>query len=148
MTSKIKYAIACVAMLFMCLLNNSCSSDGSDPSTDPNVPVGHKYYDTKSVPSSWGSIDVTLEQLSAKITDIRNSAEWVSAYASTYTSGAPAINITVKPNQGTTERSCNIHIITGSNNDELILTIKQEAPVVNDVHNETSSNPAYIRKRF
>lgn len=160
MITKIKYAIACAAMLSMCLANVSCDDpddpvnpnnpvnpDNPEPNpSGPTDPVGHKYSDTKSVPSEGGTMDITLSQLNAEVTNISTSAEWVSASKSNYTSGAPSIHITVQPNKGTTERSCTM-LITSANKDELTLTIEQEAPpAIDDMHNETSGTPAYSRK--
>lgn len=111
------------------------------------------YYEDVTLPSSEGVTSVTLSQVRSGITKIDDPKRWVSLSAANYSSGAPTVNIQYLANTSSMTRQCKatIHVASG---EIVILQINQEAYVVpqepagiDDLHNDTSTNPAYSNRR-
>ncbi len=144
---KIKY----IGIVLLSMLMIGCP-DGSDDNNDNGgVPDGRNFTQTVNVAAEASQKTVTLTNLNAAISNIRQSASWVVATKKAYTSGSPSILLEISENTSNQERTTNITITDISNN-TLILTVKQvkagETPIdsgMDALHNQSSDQPAFSR---
>lgn len=111
------------------------------------------YYQDITLPSTEGATSVTLYDVKSGITNIESAAGWISMTAANYSSGYPTVNVQYQANTSSMSRQCiaTIHVASG---EIVILQINQEAYVapqepsgIDDLHNDTSTNPAYSNRR-
>ena len=132
-----------------CIMLTACPGGGGEGPEEILI-SGKEYTDTYEVEASGCNDTYELKMLSAELASLGQCPEWLSVSALTYTSGSPQIKIIANPNNGG-ERKHKVEIQTVYN-DKLTLTVVQAAKEhissdIEDIHNETSSNPAYSKNR-
>lgn len=132
-----------------CIMLTACPGGGG--TVTPEEIPGNEYTDTYNIPANGCDETYTLSKLSTELSSVSSCPEWLSVSILTYSYGSPKIKIIAKANTDTSERK-HVIVIQSTNNDKLTLTIvqagKEKAPSgIDDIHNGTSTNPAYSKSR-
>lgn len=140
-----------VLAIISCLMLTSCPGGGSGGGEDVKpVNPGRDYNESYNIPASGCDEVYHLYKLNSKITSSPSTPSWLTISILSYTSGTPSIKITAQPNPDNTERKCNV-VLKAENNDRLTIAITQAKKEVQtgigDVHNNTSGNPAYSKRK-
>lgn len=131
--------LGCVALV-------SCSEEETE-----EIP-GKEYSDTVNLPDTGGKETYVLEMFDSEIVNgAISTPEWLTLNVQAYQSGSPSIKISAKANTENVERKFTM-VFFSKKNDKLKLTIIQSAKKkipseIDDVHNNTSSKPAYSGSR-
>lgn len=128
----------------------ACPSGVDDEIISENPELaGKEYNDTYNIPAEGCDNSYTLSMLKSRITSSDIKSNWLTVTILSYTKGSPRIKIVATENQESSERK-QIIVLRTENNDKLTLTFVQAGKEVissgiDDVHNNSSDNPAYSK---
>lgn len=146
-----------------CMLLIACGSD--DPEEIIPGGTGKEYTETYDIPTDGCNATYVLKKLNARITSVSATTDWLTVSTQSYSSGSPSIKIIAEANTSKNVRKYEV-IIKSENGDKLTLTLVQAGTSdggngsggdngendttssdIDDIHNGTSSNPAYAKKK-
>lgn len=120
---------------------------------DDKTPEGQTYQQTIALPAMNAEQNVLLINLEAEISEVENTATWLTATKQIYTYGSPTLKIVatdnVKEDANTESRSCTL-TVTAVSGDRVLLTVMQDgakfSSSTEEVHDIQSDEPAYSRR--
>ena len=146
-----------------CLLFTACGSD--DPEEILPGGTAKEYTETYDIPADGCNATYILKKLNTRITSVSATTDWLAISTQSYSSGSPSIKIIAEANTSKNVRKYAV-IIKSENGDKLTLTLVQAGTSdggngsggdngendttssdIDDIHNGTSSNPAYAKKK-
>ena len=141
MKTVYKHIISVISIVGL-LIVSSCGDENNKNDDGPNS--REKIISTQELSlDALGSTEVfIIDKLISAITDIDNTADWITITIPSYSSGAPKIEITWKNNDTADKRVATVLLKTAES-DQITLTINQDVKSsIDDIHNTQTDQPA------
>lgn len=93
------------------------------------------------------TVQISIYELDKAITEIQNTADWLTVVQDLYSSGTPQVKVSCTENNEPSERVA-IVVVKTKAGDKVTLTVIQKAKTeIEDIHNTPSDQPPFVQTR-